>query len=122
MINFKICNGHSSGNDLYCDRPYNFNLSLSRDDSEDSVHCFNTALSVQRDFDCVKEESWSDRSSGDMHAIAVKLSPVFPHRRFGNTVGCCSAISRVYTCNFQLFYDDFSCVDNNQSIVQLLYR
>ena len=74
----------------------------------------NTALSEQRNFVHVQEESWSDVSSGDMHVNDVKLSPVFPHQRSGDTFQSCSAISYVDTCNYQLFYDDFSCDNNNQ--------
>ena len=74
----------------------------------------NTALSEQRDLVRVQDESWSDVSSGDMYVNDVKLSPVFPHKRSGDTFQNCSAISYVDTYNYQLFYDDFSCDNNNQ--------
>ena len=74
----------------------------------------NTALSEQRDLVCVEDESWSDVSSGDMYVNDVKLSPVFPYRRSGDTLQNCSAISYVDTYDYQLFYDDFSCDHNNQ--------
>ena len=74
----------------------------------------NTALSEQPDFVRVQEESWSDVSSGDMYVNDVKLSPVFLHKRSGDTFQSCSAILYVDTCNYQFFYDDFSCDNNNQ--------
>ena len=62
----------------------------------------------------VQDRSWPDVSSGDMYINDVKLSPVVPHKRSGDTFQNCSAISYVDTYNYQLFYDDFSCDNNNQ--------
>ena len=106
----KDCKGRSNGNNLYGDRICNFNLSRSLD-----FGCYsNTALSEQRDLMRVQDRSWADVSSGDMYVNDVKLSPVFPHKRSGDTFQNCSAISYVDTYNYQLFYDDFSCDNNNQ--------